>query len=70
MAKLIKNADGSISFVLDDTKPEEAKAKQLRQAKIDADAAKGKYAGKSIKDLAPADKDALLDILLRLHGLI
>lgn len=66
MAKLVKNADGSVAFVYDIKVPEEqAKAQRINKHK-----ALAKLKGKDFKTLTPADKDALLELLLEMHNLI
>lgn len=63
MAKLIKNADGSISFVLDINDPKESdKKKRLDLEK--------QYKGKAFKDLTQADINALIEVLLKENGLL
>ena len=67
MPKLVANPDGSISYELDDSIPQEAVKKQgIARMK----AIKDQVRGKDFKTLTPADKDALLELLLRLNGLI
>lgn len=67
MPKLITHPDGSISYELDDSIPGEAIKKQgLVRMKAIRDQVKGK----DFKSLTPADKDALLELLLRKNGLI
>ncbi len=67
MPKLVKNADGSISFEYDDKVPEELAKKQLLQRHKEIE---GQTRGKDFKSLTPADKDNLLELLLREHNLI
>lgn len=63
MPKLVANPDGSISYELDDSNPQKQKLERMK-------AIKGSVKGKDFKTLTPADKDALLELLLKLHGLI
>jgi len=67
MPKLVANPDGSIAYEFDDSIPKEAAKKQnlLRMKVI-----KGQVKGKDFKTLTPADKDALLELLLIRQGLI
>jgi hypothetical protein len=67
MPKLVANPDGSISYEFDDSIPKEAAKKQnlLRMQAI-----KGQVKGKDFKTFTPADKDALLELLLIQQGLI
>ncbi len=67
MPKLVANPDGSISYEFDDSIPKEAAKKQnlLRMQAI-----KDQVKGKDFKTLTPADKDALLELLLIDQGLI
>lgn len=67
MPKLVAHPDGSISYEFDDSLPKESIKKQsvLRMRAI-----KDQIKGKDFKALSPADKDALLELLLRQHGLI
>lgn len=67
MPKLVAHPDGSVSYELDDSIPEESAKKQTR-ARIKA--IKDQIKGKDFKSLTPADKDALLELHLRQHGLI
>lgn len=67
MPKLVAHPDGSIAYELDDTIPKELTKKQsvLRMKAI-----KDQVKGKDFKSLSSADKEALLELLLRQHGLI
>lgn len=67
MPKLVANPDGSISYELDDSIPGEAIKKQ---SIVRMKAIKDQVKGKDFKSLTPADKDALLELLLRINGLI
>ncbi|MHB1654119.1 MAG: hypothetical protein ACYCVD_16835 [Desulfitobacteriaceae bacterium] len=67
MPKLVAHPDGSISYELDDSNPKESAKKQ---GIVRMKAIKGSVKGKDFKILTPADKDALLELLLKLHGLI
>lgn len=67
MPKLVANPDGSISFEFDDSLPGEAGKKQRVER---MKAIKDQVKGKDFKSLTPADKDALLELLLRQQGLI
>lgn len=67
MPKLVAHPDGSVSYELDDLIPgESAKKQNVERMK----AIKGSVKGKDFKSLTSADKDALLELLLRQHGLI
>ena len=67
MPKLVAHPDGSVSYELDDSNSQESAKKQniVRMKAI-----KEQIKGKDFKSLTPADKDTLLELLLKLHGLI
>lgn len=67
MAKLIKNKDGTISFTLDITNPDEAKKKKNHERiKEIKESLKDKDFSKMTRD----EKDGILELLLRMHDLI
>lgn len=66
MPKLIKKIDGSVAFVYDDQAPhEQAQAQTITKHKAIAN-----LKGKDFKTLTPADKDNLLELLLKINNLI
>ena len=67
MPKLVANTDGSISYEYDDSIPKEALRKQAVER---MQTIKGQVKGKNFSSLTPADKDALLELLLIQAGLI
>lgn len=67
MPKLVAHPDGSVSYEFDDALPGEATKKQ---SVLRVKAIRNQVKGKDFGSLTPADKDALLELLLRLHGLI
>lgn len=66
MPKLVAHPDGSISYELDDSISQESFKKQ---GIVRMKAIKDQVKGKDFKSLTPVDKDALLELLLRQHGL-
>ena len=67
MPKLVTRPDGSIAYEFDDSDPEEFAQKQ---GMVRMQALKEQVKGKDFKSLTPGDKEALLELLLKLQGLI
>ncbi len=67
MPKLIVKPDGSIAYDYDDSIPVEAAKKQsIEQIKN----TKNSIKGKDFKTFTPTEKDALLELLLKMHNLV